>query len=288
MKQRDHYEVLGVSRTASVDEMHDAYRRLARKLHPDLGTEPDDEAMRLVNEAWDVLENPARRAAYDRTFGPVEEPPAAWDGLSGSRPLPPIPPGFCLYPRPRHRYSPHASFRRLEDERRGALSLEALTTDLSPLLSLRDDQLWTFAVNHLPVTDRHLAVLARFSRLEVVDLSDTKVSDRGLLHLSGLRRLREVVLAGCAVTDAGAATLAVIRSLDTLNLYGTRVTDEGMAALARLPRLSLLDIRHTRVTGAALEVLAKIPTLKELRVTGMRRKYRRAFEEERPDVRFIH
>jgi molecular chaperone DnaJ len=62
----DHYDVLGVSREASADEIKKAYRRLARELHPDVN--PDEaaqEKFKLVTHAYEVLSDPVQRQQYD-------------------------------------------------------------------------------------------------------------------------------------------------------------------------------------------------------------------------------
>ncbi len=69
MAQRDYYEVLGLQRTASTDEIKSAFRQLARKYHPDVNKEADaEERFKEINEAYAVLSDTDKRAAYDR-FG---------------------------------------------------------------------------------------------------------------------------------------------------------------------------------------------------------------------------
>ncbi len=66
---RDYYEVLGVPRNASQEEIKRAFRRLARQYHPDVNKSPDaEERFKEINEAYAVLSDPEKRAAYDR-FG---------------------------------------------------------------------------------------------------------------------------------------------------------------------------------------------------------------------------
>jgi curved DNA-binding protein len=66
MEFRDYYNVLGVERVASADQIKSAYRRLARKFHPDVSKEPNAEAQfKQMQEAYEVLRDPEKRAAYD-------------------------------------------------------------------------------------------------------------------------------------------------------------------------------------------------------------------------------
>jgi curved DNA-binding protein len=66
MRYKDYYAVMGVGRDASQDEIKRAYRKLARKYHPDVSKEPDAEArFKELGEAYEVLKDPEKRAAYD-------------------------------------------------------------------------------------------------------------------------------------------------------------------------------------------------------------------------------
>ena len=67
MEFKDYYEIMGVDRDASQDEIKRAYRRLARKYHPDVSKEADAEArFKEVGEAYEVLKDPEKRTAYDQ------------------------------------------------------------------------------------------------------------------------------------------------------------------------------------------------------------------------------
>jgi len=85
MEFKDYYQTLGVARDAPADEIRKAFRRLARKYHPDVSKETGaEERMKEVNEAYAVLSDPEKRAAYDqlgRGHRPGEEfhPPPGWD-----------------------------------------------------------------------------------------------------------------------------------------------------------------------------------------------------------------
>src|SRR3989304_8407473 len=79
-QKADYYDILGVARNASADEVKRAFRRLAMQYHPDRNPEPGAETrFKEINEAYEVLSDPEKRASYDR-FGH-----AGLDGVAGSR-----------------------------------------------------------------------------------------------------------------------------------------------------------------------------------------------------------
>ncbi len=89
MEFKDYYTTLGVSRTAQADEIKRAYRKLARKYHPDVSKEKNaEERFKEVQEAYEVLKDPKKREAYDQLgsqwkSGQDFRPPPGWEGFSG-------------------------------------------------------------------------------------------------------------------------------------------------------------------------------------------------------------
>lgn len=85
MEYKDYYKLLGVARDAKQTEIKSAYRKLARKYHPDISKEPDsEEKFKQVGEAYEVLKDPEKRAAYDQLGAQWREgqdfrPPPDWD-----------------------------------------------------------------------------------------------------------------------------------------------------------------------------------------------------------------
>lgn len=84
MEYKDYYQIIGVARDATQDDIKRAYRKLARKYHPDVSKEPDAEVrFKEVGEAYEVLKDPEKRAAYDNLgsrwkSGQEFQPPPEW------------------------------------------------------------------------------------------------------------------------------------------------------------------------------------------------------------------
>lgn len=90
MKYKDYYKALGVARDAGGDEIKKAYRRLARKFHPDVSKEANaEERFKDVSEAYEVLSDEKKRAAYDQLGshrgGQEFRPPPDWGSRFGQR-----------------------------------------------------------------------------------------------------------------------------------------------------------------------------------------------------------
>ncbi len=92
VKFKDYYETLGVSRTAAQEEIPKAYRKLARKHHPDVNKDPaSEDRFKAINEAYEVLKDPDKRRKYDQLgqnweAGQDFRPPPGWEFSQGFQP----------------------------------------------------------------------------------------------------------------------------------------------------------------------------------------------------------
>ncbi len=84
MEYQDYYKIMGLERTATADDIKKAYRKLARKFHPDVSKEAQaEEKFKSLGEAYEVLKDPEKRAAYDQLganwkAGQEFRPPPGW------------------------------------------------------------------------------------------------------------------------------------------------------------------------------------------------------------------
>ena len=95
VQYKDYYQTLGVPRTASDAEIKKAFRKLAREFHPDVAKNKKqaEEKFKEINEAYEVLGDPAKRKKYDELgpdwrAGADFRPPPGWENFSGGRPFP--------------------------------------------------------------------------------------------------------------------------------------------------------------------------------------------------------
>ncbi len=83
MTKKDYYKILGISKTASQEEIKKAFRHLARKYHPDIAGKDSEEKFKEINEAFQVLNDPQKRAQYDQ-FGHAAFKPGDFSGFRWS------------------------------------------------------------------------------------------------------------------------------------------------------------------------------------------------------------
>jgi curved DNA-binding protein len=87
VKFQDYYETLGVSRDASKEEIQKAFRKLARRYHPDVSSSKEgEEKFKQINEAYEVLRDPEKRKRYDALganwqAGQEFTPPPGWENV---------------------------------------------------------------------------------------------------------------------------------------------------------------------------------------------------------------
>ncbi|MCP4995447.1 MAG: DnaJ domain-containing protein [Gammaproteobacteria bacterium] len=145
MGNNDYYKTLGVDRNASPDEIKKAYRRMARKYHPDVSKATDAETQfKAVNEAYDVLKDPEKKSAYDQ-FGSQWQ--QAGEGFGGGQGFNPGGADFgdifeSVFRQQGSRRGGHGFSSRGEDQQaRARISLQEAFKGTSRLINIRSKKL---------------------------------------------------------------------------------------------------------------------------------------------------
>ena len=247
-----YYDVLGLERSASTREIERRYRLLAKQHHPDLNPGVNPLRMEEINEAWEVLGDPYRRAAYDRQLG-VHASAGQGKRAGADADVDLTDLGFVEW----RGWMPRVPATGRNLWAKGAHSLE-------PLRLLNPDSVWGLHLAGCGVDDTDMALLAGMpavARLRVLDLSETAVTDLGLAEVAKLTHLEDLALWGTAVTDVGVGALRGLQRLVSLNLGATHVTDAAIESLTHLSALRMVNLRSTAVTATGLVRLAALPTL---------------------------
>lgn len=284
---RTHYEILGVRPSATFADIKRAYYRRARAYHPDahasstIGVRDEAERnMARLNEAWNVLRDPDRRAEYDDALAHPDDGHHHRRGrrVAGRRAGRASPPALLAANGFRYWLGTLTSTHRGEEGRYN-LSVDG-ARDLAPLQVLAPDRLWGLHAEHSRIGDEQLSHLSGMAGLRLLDLTGTPVSDAGLLHLQGLDNLESLTLWHTNVTDAGLAIIGRVSSLVHLGLGATAVTDAGLRHLRELTNLRSLQLWGTHVRGSGLQHLHGLSRLEMVtlprRVRGSHRRRLRA------------
>jgi Leucine-rich repeat (LRR) protein len=115
------------------------------------------------------------------------------------------------------------------------------------------------------VNDAELLDIARFRKLERLDLSHTRITDEGMHNLSAATGLRELNLTYAEqITDQGMRAIRNWTMLRRLDLRGTRISNGTLEILGHLPHLEALDVANTQITDNGMDLLIALANLKEL------------------------
>jgi hypothetical protein len=116
------------------------------------------------------------------------------------------------------------------------------------------------------INDEYVEQLSGCTKLEIIELVDTRITDRSLAILGQLKNLRQVILAFCpGVTDRGIMELGKLSELEAFVLTDApNVTGTGLAALQTATKLRELDLSWSPITDEGVKVLGKHPALQKL------------------------
>jgi hypothetical protein len=271
-----HYEVLGIHRGASQDEIHAAYRHKAHHLHPDgfAGApaalqEAATLAMARVNAAYDVLSDTARKAEYDETVSHIQDAPVVAVAGDVDRRAP----AGWVWPRPAHR--------------RRFVAARDLPLDFAQIAAIGPESLARLDAHRAVVSDDDLRTITNVAPgLEDLDLSATEVTDAGMAHLLRLPALHSLDLSTTAITDAAFDVLGRLESLTALTLVDTAVSDAGIERLSSL-RLTYLLLRGCHVKGSGLRALGALPLSMLGLPHGVPRQVKKELLHQHPGIHLI-
>lgn len=279
-----HYEVLGVSREATVEEIKRAYHRRARLYHPDrhaaspmpVRTEAE-RWMQSLNIAWQVLQDDRRRRRYDHSLTVAPARRSRRDRPSPKTPL--LGTGFSYW---LGGVGPRSS------DGRTAYNLRVTgATTLAPLAGLAPDRLVSLHAAGASIPDGELVHLRDMTGLRVLDLTATPVTDTGLLHLQACTGLETLWLWNTAITDASLPLIASLTNLRQLGLGNTMITDAGLVHLRGLRSLRVLQLWGTSVAGPGLNHLHGLRDLEMVSLPWkVRGRHRRRLRAALPSTTF--
>jgi beta-lactamase regulating signal transducer with metallopeptidase domain len=126
-------------------------------------------------------------------------------------------------------------------------------------------------INNSLDSDKALAIIPQFTKLQKLTLKGTQATDEGLRHLAGMTSLREVrLLDSRLVTDAGISHLKDCRDLEVLQVLNSQIGDESLRMLRKMPNLISLNLAGTQITDKGLRYLSKLSRLEILRLSHTR------------------
>ena len=116
--------------------------------------------------------------------------------------------------------------------------------------------------------DEGLSNVAGLTKLQTLNLPNTRITNIGLEYIKNLTQMRSLVLTAANINDAGVVHLAGMTNLYILNLSNTGITDAGMATVGKLSGLNKLFLNRTGITDASIPHIAQLKGLERLDITG--------------------
>jgi DnaJ-domain-containing protein 1 len=278
-----HYELLGVSETATNAQIKRAYYSKARAYHPDRHAGSSravlaeaEQSMAALNAAWDVLGDERQRSDYDRALEDERNGgstrPRTRRRSAPAKPKLSLPLGKGI-----HYWMGTSGVVKSADGHGMRVNLVVDTArDLTSLRSFAPDGVSALHCGGSAIDDAQLVHIGELTGLQLLDLSHTRITDTGLLHLSRLTHLQHLWLWGTEITDAGLAIVGRLESLRLLGIGNTAITDSGVAHLSGLHDLRVLQLVGTNVRGPGLDSLHGLTSLERVtlpwRVRGRHRR----------------